>query len=226
MKKALLFICFLLTASFGFAQNSFTLELEHNPVNVQEADVNKTDIIGETMVKNTAAKDFTTKWTITSVEKPKSWVFYVCDVQNCFPPTTTSSSFTLSANQSGMFACHLDPKGECGNGVVKIDFEESADVKQECIFNYMVCTSANGDLVNSAISLFPNPTMGTFSLNVENATLGRIDIYNVLGRKIKSYDGATRFFDISNEAMGIYLVQMIDENNDIVRTIRVNKVNP
>ena len=225
MKKTLLSICFLFVAAFGFSQ-SLALELEHNPVNVMEPDNTKTDIIGETMVKNTGASDLTTTWAFRSTNIPESWVIYVCDPVNCYSPATLTSSFLLTPSQSGMFACHLNPNAVCGTGEVKISFSESSDLKQEGIFNYTVCTTANGDIVTQSINLFPNPTYGTFSIDVENVELGRIDIFNILGRKVQSFDGSTRFFDISDQARGVYLVQMVGVNNEIVKTLRVNKTNP
>ena len=226
MKKALLFICFLFTLSMGNAQDGVLLELEHNPANVMEPNKDNTDVIAETVVKNTGIGELETTWTRTSIELPEGWVTYICDAKNCYPPNTFTGKFTLAASQSGPFSCHVNPNGICGSGVIKVEFAESEDLKQEGIFNFTVCTTANGDIETQSIGLFPNPTNGTFKIETTNVELGRIDIYNVLGRKVQSYEGSNRFFDISNEAMGIYLVQMVGIDNDVIKTMRVSKVNP
>lgn len=76
---------------------------------------------------------------------------------------------------------------------------------------------------SALISIFPNPTSGLFVLDVTNSTgaIG-IDVYNVIGAKVKSQKINSGKNDISlnDQSNGIYLIYVIENN----KTIHVSKI--
>lgn len=66
-------------------------------------------------------------------------------------------------------------------------------------------------------AVFPNPTNGKFTINVQSTDKGalQLTIFDITGKKIQSvstvdFSGQfTEVFDISHEAKGVYLVQLI-----------------
>jgi len=74
----------------------------------------------------------------------------------------------------------------------------------------------------NGISLFPNPNNGVFTIDVNSILT--IDIYNILGEKIKSLrtgPGKTSI-DIKDQANGVYFINMI-ENNKIIAVSKIVK---
>lgn len=78
-------------------------------------------------------------------------------------------------------------------------------------------TSSNDDLVvdRSKINIFPNPSQGKFEVIINDAgsISNRIDIFNVLGKRIAQYDNLSNrsSIDISDMRAGIYLLVVNDK---------------
>ncbi len=82
----------------------------------------------------------------------------------------------------------------------------------------------------NTLNIFPNPTAGNFSINIEldRAFETKIEIYTVTGQKIMETETAsitakTFEFDLSNHAAGLYMVRVILDNK--VVTERITKLN-
>lgn len=81
--------------------------------------------------------------------------------------------------------------------------------------------SSNGDPVE--VRLFPNPTTSYFQIT-SSVAVQSVEVFNLLGRKMKTFDFAvSRFFDIADLPDGMYLVQLIDDQKNIVTTHRLQK---
>jgi len=70
-----------------------------------------------------------------------------------------------------------------------------------------------------SVSVFPNPSHGTFQLRIRNDELGikkTVEVYNVLGEKVYSspysIHNGEYFFDISNNPPGLYIYRIISSN--------------
>ena len=64
------------------------------------------------------------------------------------------------------------------------------------------------------LSLYPNPTSGSFSIN---ALMSRVDLYSITGQLVKTFDSITSEnyqFDVNDLRAGIYLVKAIDVNSN------------
>lgn len=74
------------------------------------------------------------------------------------------------------------------------------------------------DLDVADIALIPNPVRDSFTLTGE---VSNIQIYDITGKKLKSFNGAftvTDSFDISSFNTGMYIVKMINSNNQTITT--------
>jgi len=67
-----------------------------------------------------------------------------------------------------------------------------------------------------AFTVYPNPSNGLFTIEVEETTLnGRLDVYDVLGQKLyeeKFPVSTTRSFDLTFLPKGLYFVRITDVN--------------
>lgn len=79
------------------------------------------------------------------------------------------------------------------------------------------------------IKIFPNPNNGKFTLETHNASLPvSINIYNVLGEKIKTErkektHGEKINIDLSNEGKGIYFVEISTSEKTVVKKVSLIK---
>ena len=75
------------------------------------------------------------------------------------------------------------------------------------------------------VYVYPNPTAGKFVVELpeKSATLAQVNIYNSIGGNIKPQNFSQTkqlfYFDISNQAKGIYLIEILTENSKQVKKI-------
>lgn len=75
------------------------------------------------------------------------------------------------------------------------------------------------------VSVFPNPT--THYLNIEDGQerVGSIKLFSLLGKNVKTFDAHNqKKFDVSDLPNGLYLMQIIDRQNNVAKTIRLKKI--
>ena len=77
--------------------------------------------------------------------------------------------------------------------------------------------------INKELKIFPNPATNFIQLK-ESTKVGAIIIYNLIGRKIKSFTPVKdKAYQITDLPKGIYLIQLIDLNGKILSTQRLSK---
>lgn len=86
--------------------------------------------------------------------------------------------------------------------------------------NNIIAESGGITKKNSEINIFPNPTTGKFTLQIQNAPNAEIKIYNLLGEIIKQIpntDYRTPItLDLSQQPKGIYFIQL---NNSVFKLL-------
>jgi len=63
----------------------------------------------------------------------------------------------------------------------------------------------------SPISILPNPNKGSFRLNMENISAGKIEIWNIMGQKLQEIDfqgNDSQEIEMKNASSGIYLLKV------------------
>jgi len=73
-------------------------------------------------------------------------------------------------------------------------------------------SSSEFDLINN-LSLYPNPTSGSFSINGQ---VSKVEVYSITGQLVKTFDAITSEnyqFDVNDLNRGVYLVKTFDSNN-------------
>lgn len=82
----------------------------------------------------------------------------------------------------------------------------------------------SGDKDRVEVKVYPNPATDYIALsNISNVK--KIAIYNLLGRQMKSFTchSADEKHYVGDLPRGMYLVQIISNNDKIIKTQRVNK---
>ncbi|NHZ86344.1 MAG: T9SS type A sorting domain-containing protein [Planctomycetia bacterium] len=70
--------------------------------------------------------------------------------------------------------------------------------------------SVNDEVFNNSVSIIPNPTSDTFTINLNGNILDSAIIYNQLGQQVKEI--ITNKVDISNLADGIYYMKITSKS--------------
>ena len=74
------------------------------------------------------------------------------------------------------------------------------------------------------LAIFPNPAVDFIAVNDEDAVVNQIVIFNLVGKRVRSFDAApNERFPVGDLPKGMYLVQLLDHDNKIINTQKVNK---
>ena len=77
------------------------------------------------------------------------------------------------------------------------------------------------------LKVFPNPATEYFQLNDRNNSVDQINIYNIVGKKMGSFnveEGKKYYLD--QLPKGMYLLQLISDDKKIISTQRLNVKKP
>ena len=102
---------------------------------------------------------------------------------------------------------------------------ESAPFKASFGNEYFVkiffSTTGVEDVADQEVSLFPNPTKGSFTVNAEN--LQQVMVYNTVGLLVLNQrcEGNSTVLDLSNAESGIYMVKVISANGESIQKLSV-----
>ena len=91
----------------------------------------------------------------------------------------------------------------------------------EYFVKYYYSTTGVEDVTDQQVSLFPNPTKGSFTVNAEG--LSQVMVYNAIGQLVLNQvcDGNSTVLDLSNAESGIYMVKVISANGESVQKLSV-----
>ena len=74
------------------------------------------------------------------------------------------------------------------------------------------------------LSVFPNPTTENISVQDNADAVGQIVVFNLLGKKIKVFEASKgEHYYIGDLAKGVYLVQLVGRNKQVVKTQKIEK---
>ena len=101
------------------------------------------------------------------------------------------------------------------DGTTQMQFQLicGADVGTYYFDNFSVAeqTLGNKKLIQN-IATYPNPVSNKFYIE-KDVSVGAVSLYDINGKKIKSWDGQKNEYDLSFLINGIYFIEIITENN-------------
>lgn len=73
------------------------------------------------------------------------------------------------------------------------------------------------------LRVFPNPTTDSFMV-VDNLLVNEIVLYNIIGRKVKSFEFQNkRKYSLAELPDGMYFVSLISLEDGVLKTVRISK---
>ncbi len=182
-------------------------------------------------VVNNSPVEVSLLWTRIVTSAPAEWLTWICDANLCYLPTANACSPSkpnvLSPGEHMDFSIHVNPndtEGSTGYDISFLDYGDPnivlAQVQGEVVISNTVSTHDQN--TDSKLTIFPNPTSDYFQVS-ETANLGNIELYNIVGSKVKSFVSAPRKqYFIGDLNSGIYLVRLVSTTNKVLKTIRLN----
>ena len=78
------------------------------------------------------------------------------------------------------------------------------------------------DYMDSNLAIYPNPSKGEINIDLRNEIITQIEIYNLLGEKLRSATNNVEQIDIADLQAGIYLLKIYTENGSVTKKIIKN----
>lgn len=178
------------------------------------------------------------KWFRKEISRPDNWQTQVCDNNACYTPAVYSNydedlelfrEMILPPDSTYEMIFYISPNGQAGTGMYQLEwsFIDNVDSIVSVIdftANVVSSTTSTYDFEElESIFIYPNPVNYQFRIS-NDVYVDQVEIRNMLGRRVKlfkGYSGAS--YDVLDLPQGVYLVRLIDRDNDIIKTIRMSK---
>ena len=237
MKNILLL--FLVVCCFSLVHAQVEVEINPDPATgsavLDDPSTTPYDITAYALVTNSSSTEKTYSWTREVVSKPDEWGTAVCDVNYCYSPQTDTQEFTLNPGQAATMDVHAYPGGNpnattgavVGEAVVRITVTDLSDSNNTFTGEYILTleetTSTFSVQELNELQLYPNPTVSSFELKGPEG-VAFVKIYNLLGTEIQNFSHSEgRNYDVSGLTKGLYLVALLDEDTQLLKTMRLQK---
>jgi len=241
MKQILqtLILCLVTFSTFGQIKINPTITDAH----FEDADLtdNWTDLIAHFDITNESDAQIALKWErVLDQDCVQGWDYQCCDNNQCYSTQVTTNidpsigldaPFYLAAGETFEYQYHILPRMLAGCCTAYIHFSAVDDptnilatAELDIKVNSPDCAVVSVTEVEvESLKLFPNPVTDVIQIS-SNEVVENIRIYNILGTVVREFDanGITQF-DVNDLLPGTYLVALSDENQDILKTLKINK---
>ena len=226
MKRNLLFILFLM---FGFGLSA-QLTVPDGTQATSSTDDIAFDFNHHFLLQNETDEQIDVYWEIILDDDfPLEWETYLCDKNLCYTkwvrncPENQINEFLPGDESDWMF--HLLPMGVAGEGTVciRIIYPNNDSTFVDHCVDFSLTTNDITEIDLSQVSLYPNPTNDLFQVKSDEY-VRKIGVYNVVGKKVEEMlHTAGQSHNIEHLNKGMYLVRLMDENGQIIKTMKLSK---
>jgi hypothetical protein len=174
---------------------------------------------------NNGSMTYTIKWTKTEY-LPAGWESSFCDKVNCWIPTVLTKSYPLNAGEQAIMKVLARTNNNPGIGMVKINVTSPDDDNLNTNAYYVVTAQESTGISKvqtlKDVTLYPIPANEYITILVNpNLRASRLEIYNVLGQRLKSElftsDKNNRVdLNIQELDKGMYFVRIYTTNNTVI----------
>ncbi len=226
MKQTLLSIIFVLIGYLVSAQVSLSLNPDMVMVDV---DPMQFETVAHSWVRNDSDEAVTIKWFRHVEEISAMWESAICDLNACWSvqidSTPDEQLIVLEPGDSSNLDVHIRPSGVDGSAKISVTVVDVDNPENlvEGTYSFNETTTSTTDPIDVSINLYPNPTDDFFQLTNYDE-VASVVIFNVVGSRVKEFNAYQgQKFDISFLNKGMYLVRLVDQRKDVIKTLRLNK---
>ena len=235
---------FLLLASLVFTFTSVSAQevLTINPIEVEQTFVEDLsnillDLEVHADVTNNSGDTLYLRWVREVMEAPEDWQTQVCDNNLCYAPIVDSNydpsigvemAVMMVPDTTFELIFHVRPRGNAGYGEYEIPFyyypDQDTTVLGTATFKVTVESVTDvSEETKAKLRVFPNPATDYIELT-NNDVVDQMVVYNLLGREVKNFNVINgRQYEVADLPNGMYLVSLINEEEGILKTFRLNK---
>lgn len=197
--------------------------------------------ISTIVLTNNDNRELQLQWEKTLINQPQGWESLVCSKTPNYAPFQNDSTsefvedrrpFRLAPGESLEFYLILRPNGKTGQGRIKLVFSDLTQPGKslgEAVFNLQVnrnplAQQEEDSSKPKVLRIYPNPAIENFFVEVPSSKkLGRVEVVNTLGRKLKTFDkpAGPEGYDIDDLPEGIYLINIYDADGNKLKTLRL-----
>lgn len=159
----------------------------------------------------------------------EGWETAVCDPVLCYSPFVETMYFEAYPGKEFEMQVHLYPRGLEGDSArVVLTMYDENNPEEKYYFSYFFINStllSSSDLSSERFAnpvLFPNPAGEFFNIRNGN-NVSKIEVINVFGQPVFSAAYSSEAIDVAHLRSGLYFVKLLDDQNQIIRTLRLNK---
>lgn len=223
MKKSILIVI----ACCSFFHLSAQISFLPDTVIVHNITPEITDAPGHSKVKNNGIQVKTFKWERTEIQLSEGWQSAVCDKNQCYFPEIATQEFTLGPSEEGTMDVHVYPNNQEGAAIVQVvvtDLINSNNTATGIYYFNPSQTTSTTEVSIARVKVYPNPSGGVFTIS-ENQVAAHIEVFNMAGRKMKSFHFANGdWYDISDLPRGAYFIRLIDKSAQTLVTRLLQKL--
>lgn len=182
------------------------------------------ELVGHGYIVNISA-DSNFTWERITNNLPANWQASICDDISCWAATVNSNSFKILPGDSSILDPHFYLNNTVGNGHIQIMVWAGNDTANADTIEYFANTwplFAAKVSNDKSVKVYPNPTKGQLNLDFESTGKVEVEIFDVLGKKMRSFshEGEHSSMDLSDLPNGLYIIR-ISENGEVYsRTFR------
>lgn len=190
------------------------------------------------VVSNTSGRTLRLRWDKNVVYQPYVWESQVCDKEASYPPAVSSNydplqgvvtPVVLSPGERFDLFVTISSFNVKGQGQVEVIFREidrPETVIGKASFQLSLIDADERARINRAgerPTVYPNPVHDRFFLTNLPIGTDRIDLYNTLGGKVRTFNRPQEgdSFEAGDLPQGVYLVSLVDKDGKVIRTLRL-----
>lgn len=187
--------------------------------------VSKFELVGHAFIKNVSG-DTVFTWKRINNDLPTNWTAAICDNQTCWGTDVDRNTIFIKEGDSSILDPHFYPAMTDGTGFNRLIVWRGNDSLNADTVEVTADTwGTTARLVkggNKDVTVYPNPANNELNLRFEAVGTVSVEIYDVLGKKMKSYthSGNTSRTDISDLRPGLYIIKVTEGTKTYSRTFK------
>lgn len=204
----------------------FAQEFNSHPRNqTVTGPVTKFELVGHAFIKNVSG-DTTFTWKRINNDLPTNWEAAICDNQTCWGTDVDRNVIFIREGDSSILDPHFYPSNTDGIGYNRVIVWRGNDSLNADTLEFNADTwGTSARLIkggNKDLTVYPNPANKELNLRFEASATATVEIYDVLGKKMKSYThtGNTSSTNISDLKPGLYIIKVTEGDKTYSRTFK------
>lgn len=185
---------------------------------------------GSVKITNNKSTNLDYEWELVSIDSVPGWIYQMCDNRGCFPLPTTGvkSGDAVLPGEDGLMKIQVySDSTHMGASIIKFRIWDRANRDSTAqLLTYQIniaLLSAEEELLNQNVSIYPNPVLGTqLHLVSEKDRLekGEVQILDLNGRVLLTESvGSVRStsFEVGDLPEGMYLMRYLTDKGIVTR---------